>query len=269
MVKQNNDTSKPELDGFKQCRKCGQVKPNEAFCKRKSSPDGLYYYCKACDKSAQQSYRQANQDEISERRRSARRQSPEKERERDRQRYKANSEKRKAQARQYRTIHNDKVRQKDRERRRTKIEVQPDYESKRHYRRYWSNPEKARLLNRQRVERRRSRKLKVNILQIADIEAILFDTQNGQCMYCGCDLTGNYHLDHIIPLSLVDLLGEHHPGHVPSNLALACPKCNRSKSKALLEDWLSWKYPDQMDEILHRVEAHIAIMQEWEKEEGD
>jgi len=54
------------------------------------------------------------------------------------------------------------------------------------------------------------------------------------CEYCGINCSGEYHIDHIVPLSK----GGPHQAH---NLAIACKTCNTSKGD---------KDPDQfLDEI--------------------
>jgi hypothetical protein len=41
----------------KKCKKCGKVKPREAFSKDKKSPSGLAAYCKSCQKIYQADYK--------------------------------------------------------------------------------------------------------------------------------------------------------------------------------------------------------------------
>ena len=49
----------------KRCPGCGEVKAVEAFSRCKSSKDGLYYRCKACNRR----YREANREAVAERQR--------------------------------------------------------------------------------------------------------------------------------------------------------------------------------------------------------
>jgi len=61
----------------------------------------------------------------------------------------------------------------------------------------------------------------------ADIAALLID-QHDLCAYCGLILDGNYHVDHVVPLSQGG-------SNDAVNLAITCPPCNLSKgSKSLL-----------------------------------
>ena len=46
--------------GFKICSKCGRVLPLADFNKRKSSKDGLQYYCKDCQKAIKNEWRAKN-----------------------------------------------------------------------------------------------------------------------------------------------------------------------------------------------------------------
>lgn len=59
----------------------------------------------------------------------------------------------------------------------------------------------------------------------ADIRR-LYDRQRGECVYCGTDLSGGFHRDHIIPLVLG---GTHFVG----NIQLTCPDCNVQKNAKL------------------------------------
>lgn len=71
----------------------------------------------------------------------------------------------------------------------------------------------------------------------------------GKCAYCGCDLTGKWHADHVEPVSrngywrrgkwttTHELL---HPEHDKfDNLFPACVKCNILKSKGNVENFRS------------------------------
>lgn len=68
---------------------------------------------------------------------------------------------------------------------------------------------------------RRKKELGGNF-DVIDIKR-LFSLQQGKCVACRCDISGGYHVDHIIPVSL--------GGHSnPENLQLLRPFCNVSKS---------------------------------------
>lgn len=59
----------------------------------------------------------------------------------------------------------------------------------------------------------------------------MYDDQQGLCAYCEAPLFGNYHVDHMLPLSKG---GEHRW----SNLAITCPHCNLSKGVQAAEEFM-------------------------------
>lgn len=252
MIGHNGDVPQ----GFKRCSRCGEIKALEGFSRNKAMKDGLQNQCRICQTESNRRWRQENPDKVRAQERRWAQANRDRRRESDRRSYERNPEKKREYSRRWKQENPDKVREKEHRRR----EINPEKERERNRRYYQENPDKKR----EKYRRRRARKSQLPVACPTNIESILFDVQNGQCMYCGCDLADGCHVDHIIPIVLVDLLGDKHPGHVPSNLALACPHCNVSKYATPLEDWLQWKYPDQMDEILKRVEAHIARMKEWD-----
>lgn len=48
---------------MKQCSRCGEVKPLEAFSKRKASKDGLNNKCRECDAARVRAYQEANKEQ--------------------------------------------------------------------------------------------------------------------------------------------------------------------------------------------------------------
>lgn len=63
-----------------------------------------------------------------------------------------------------------------------------------------------------------------------DIARMLVD-QSGQCVYCRCDITGGFHIDHILPVSRGGSSNI-------ENLQLLCPFCNLSKGAKTHEEFL-------------------------------
>ena len=59
----------------------------------------------------------------------------------------------------------------------------------------------------------------------------LFKIQDFNCAYCSVDISESNHIDHIIPLSKSG-------SNLITNLALACPDCNMTKSNKDLDIWL-------------------------------
>jgi Asp-tRNA(Asn)/Glu-tRNA(Gln) amidotransferase C subunit len=270
----------------KRCKKCGEVKEVTEFNKKKNAKDGLQSYCRVCTSLQALQWKQANPEKSREIARRSRNNNLEKRRESVRRWRRQNSDKIREYASQYREVNPEKVREATRQWQKSNREYQREYASQyrevnpekvREATRQWreANPDKIRETSRRWIEanrekkretdrRRRARKNAVTYAVPVNIEEILFDVQNGYCLYCQKELLNGYHVDHILPLVLSDLLGEDYPGHIPSNLCLTCIHCNVSKKDALLEDWLTCKYSDQMDEILQRVERHVEIMREWE-----
>jgi 5-methylcytosine-specific restriction endonuclease McrA len=80
------------------------------------------------------------------------------------------------------------------------------------------NPEAARALNIKRRAREGGAK---GEHKAADIKR-LFDLQKGRCPVCRSDLSGGYHVDHVLPLARGG-------SNDPTNIQLLCKTCNLSK----------------------------------------
>lgn len=81
-----------------------------------------------------------------------------------------------------------------------------------------ANPDKRRIHEENRRARKVSNGGKISI----DIVEKLFLLQKGKCACCGKPLGNNYHLDHIMPISLGG-------ANVDSNIQLLRAKCNMEK----------------------------------------
>lgn len=107
------------------------------------------------------------------------------------------------------------------------------------------NPEKYRE---QQLKRRFSEKGKISARKAAlirfhreravegkftkhDIDSLLVK-QHGQCKYCFADICGNYHIDHIHPISKGG-------SNWPDNLQLTCPSCNSKKSNKSHDEFIA------------------------------
>jgi 5-methylcytosine-specific restriction endonuclease McrA len=77
------------------------------------------------------------------------------------------------------------------------------------------------------VQRERRRGNKVNVLEKTDVSKI----KAVKCYYCGGWLKGDYHIDHIVPLSKGGV-------HAYFNLCAACPTCNMSKHTKNVNDFI-------------------------------
>jgi 5-methylcytosine-specific restriction endonuclease McrA len=87
-----------------------------------------------------------------------------------------------------------------------------------------NNPDKVRA----RSGRRRARVAEAGTYTAEDVHA-LFNMQNGECAYCKADVSGNYHVDHIMPLARGGT-------NTKDNIQLCCPTCNIRKG---------WSDPDE------------------------
>lgn len=72
------------------------------------------------------------------------------------------------------------------------------------------------------------------------------DAQDGECVYCGTDITDSFHLDHKTPISRG---GE----HTLENTHLTCPDCNHQKHHRTHAEYVNWR----RDNNLHI--HHLAI----------
>jgi 5-methylcytosine-specific restriction endonuclease McrA len=88
------------------------------------------------------------------------------------------------------------------------------------------NPDKTRAYTLNRIARKHATDGKYTPADIAQ----LYEDQGGHCAYCGIGLCGEYHVDHMVPLTKGG-------SNWPDNLALACPTCNHSKRDLLLPEW--------------------------------
>ena len=201
----SNDTTlnqnEPQL---KRCSTCEIEKPVSDFVKDKNRKDGFAYECKQCRKA----YRQSHKEQESERH-----------------------------ARYYRE-HKDDHAKKMFIWRQTRLKEESEY-SARYYREHqkeraeyatvWrrENPDKARL----GCHHYRARKRDAEGSHTAKEVQALYDSQNGRCAYCDCNLTETKkHLDHIVPL-------KRGGSNWVANLAWACRHCNTSKGDKLLSEW--------------------------------
>jgi 5-methylcytosine-specific restriction endonuclease McrA len=213
----------------KQCPKCKTQYPDAsiAFSKSKSRKDGYNGWCKACIAN----YRREHAEELKQKHHQDHQRRMENPEYRERRNattrvYKReNAEKVKASAIAYRA--RNRARRTDYNR--SWFAEHDGYVQR--YGKDWraQHPEKGRLYK----ARRRARLLAAEGTHTtADILAQL-KRQKGRCYYaaCGhCKLGDAYHLEHVIPLSRGGR-------NDPSNLVLACPKCNLSKNDKLPHEW--------------------------------
>ena len=188
----------------KTCAKCKENLPTSEFYKDKCKRDGLMGKCKACRKSYQKAYREANPEKVAEYQKAYREANPEKVAECKRAWREANPEYQEA----WREANPEKI---------------AGYEKA--YRE--ANPEVYKAANHRRRARKRNAEGTHSAAQIRARVAVYGDL----CIYCAS--TKDLHIDHIKPLSKGG-------SNWPANLAPACAKCNLSKQDKWGSDLLRW-----------------------------
>ena len=195
----------------KKCPKCGEIKPMDEFYKNKSKKDGHSVYCKKCITNDCHEYYLQNKEECKERLNKWRSENREYVRERDKRYRKNNPDIEFNKQKRYRDTHKEQLYLKGKK-----------YREK--HRDYFNNKFRERKL------------LKKNVSDgtvTLEAEQMLFETQQGRCAYCECDLSiFGKHLDHILPLSRGGL-------HTIYNVHWVCPKCNTSKGNKTEEEWFN------------------------------
>ena len=207
----------------KTCKRCGEPKDLNEFPKASNCKDGCRMYCKACK---YENDRQRYAENL------------EHERKKARQRYYANAESKIEQSCKWKRENPEAVREYSRKR----YHQNP----KAHYghTRRWakSNPEAIREINRRwnaanpnkaaaRCHIRRARMYSNGLCMTPSEYADWIESQVKVCFYCESDCGDDFHVDHIQPLSKGGV-------HQSYNLAIACPKCNHTKSSKDPEQFL-------------------------------
>lgn len=223
------------MTDLKRCSKCGQEKPAtlEYWHRDRAAKDGLRTVCKACAKKRSRRYRQENADKVREANRRYRKDNLKKERARERRSYQNNKkgktdyyQKNRDQkllyAKQYRENNREKIKQYNQAYGTRKREH--ERERLRRFRK--NNPEKIK----QYKHNRRALKLNAPGTHTAEDIQLIYDRQGGRCWWCQCELNGEYHVDHRIPLSRGG-------SNDASNIVISCAVCNQSKYDKLPHEW--------------------------------
>lgn len=222
----------------KTCSKCGETKPLEEFYKDKEKSSGCKPQCKTCEKQKLKTKKRKSYSELTEF-------AKERDRERNRTRYWKNLSYNKDKKRrwylnniEYSKEYARKHHTENKEARREKAKQYHLANCKvvREKKRQWAldNPEKRKAYR----YARRARKLN-NGPCMTSVEYESWEAaEPKECFYCGADCSnGDYHVDHIQPLSK----GGTHQAH---NLCIACKPCNLTKNDRDPEEFL--------EEILER-----------------
>lgn len=232
--------------GTKKCGKCEIEKPLDNFSNRKRSKDGKVSWCKECFKQ----YRKENKDKISQRdklyyeknkekilaRATEYRNENEKEiKERKKREYEKNREKYLKRSREYYYENREEILEQ------MKLYYDENKDRIAEYKREYSKRNKKRIAEKARLylknnpekfrERNARRKalIRKNTVGKVDYEEIL--KRDGMfCHICQSPIEdGNYHFDHVIPLSKG---GE----HSMENIKIAHARCNLAKRDKMPEE---------------------------------
>lgn len=226
----------------KRCAKCSTEYPATIENFRAYPTGTLVSTCRECERDAARKYYYNNRQHVLEERKKDRENRPEIYAERDRLRYQNNPEKERARWAKYREENREKVLESTRSWRRNNPDKIKAY-SKYYYDANRENQiAKSRNIYRQKhnhyiiLGKKAGAKKRSAMVQAegsftaADILE-LREMQCDLCAYCGIRLHGEYHIDHIIPLSRGG-------SNWPDNLALTCAYCNLSKRNKLLSEWV-------------------------------
>ena len=216
---------------MKKCSMCGEEKPLEMFVKLKKSKDGHAAHCKACKKLKDKAYYERTKENNRDKRKAYR------EANRDyiaawKKEYYSDPENKYKKAnrdRVYREQNKDSVSERKKkyyEENKNKIrEYKTNYyhENKEYllayYREYYE--ENSQVYKDRAKNRRAKLKEAEGVFYKADVDK-LYNLQKGLCVYCKSALLEDFHVDHIMPLSLGG-------SNWPENLQLLCPTCNLRK----------------------------------------
>jgi hypothetical protein len=208
----------------KRCKKCGEIKPVEAFSKDRKAKDGRQSACKACN----QHYYLTNITMIRERQAAYYSANAEKIRESTHAWAKDNPQKVIETHQAYAKAHRQQIRKRTLAWRTANYEILLE---KRRARRA-ADPDKHRAHN----AARRARKNANGGEGFSRAElSTMRQAQNGFCAYCGFPWVAPLQIDHVIPL----LQGGPHEA---ANIILACPDCNSEKSGRTPEQWTNRWY---------------------------
>jgi hypothetical protein len=190
-----------EPEGYKKCRKCGELKTTDNFGRSKKNKDGLKSYCKACKNKESKKHRENNPEYY--------------------QKYReGNKEKATEYGKEYRENNKTKLAQK------AKKYAEINANKIQEYKKEWYEKNKDKVMNNKR--RRRDRKVACGeeySLKHRQITLIAF---NYKCYNCGND--DKLHIDHHRPLIRGNPLSL-------DNAVVLCKTCNLSKGTKRPEDF--------------------------------
>ena len=184
---------------MKKCACCGETKTRDDFVSNRSTKDGLHSYCKQCVRDKAKKWHAENPGWRAEYLRKWRRDNPEKDAIYTKRWIEKNEDRRKEYVKRWNEENRERINFLQRERSKKNRDKQRVYENNR-YERIKSSPGKL----------------------SSDIVNKLMKLQRGKCPCCGEPLGDDYHIDHIIPLSLGG-------SNTDENVQLLRAKCNLQK----------------------------------------
>lgn len=225
----------------KQCSKCGEVKPLEAFTKRKDSKDGRRADCRTCISLRTKAHYDADPEKARQRQRDRRAANPGRDAASTRARRAANPEHFRQVQRAWKAANPEKVSASNKRYRERHLDF-----VKRLQREWWErNHEQA------SIQQRQYRQANPDILRAKTHRRLTLIRQNGggftapqiqalriaqnyRCAYCERHIALT--IEHIVP-------AKRGGSSDISNICLACRKCNCSKQDKLLSEWTDrWYY---------------------------
>jgi 5-methylcytosine-specific restriction endonuclease McrA len=208
---------------LKRCSKCGEEKPatTEFFRPRPTAKDGLRNECRVCIAEYEKEYRATHAEKIAKVLSDY---------------YQEHKEYLKHVNREWALNHPEVVRVY-----KQNYEMRNPDNNKRYYqenkdkviaaqREYRKNHPPSPLKLKAGKQRRRARILGGGGSFTEQDELAQYDRQHGKCYWCGKKVGKKYHVDHVQPLSRGGT-------NYPSNIVIACPTCNLSKSDKLPHEW--------------------------------
>lgn len=206
--------------GIKQCSRCGDSKPLDAFNVARTNRDGRSSWCRSCFRSynaAKQAVKRAAQIAVNElaQRTCKHCGEPLDPALRTDARYCSRVCTHRAIGLRWYYVHKDRIRERD------EGTLFQDAQRMSSRKRHRANPELARRASRKRKALRKT-------LYVEDVETlVLLEMDDGVCGICGDDVDPfDFHVDHVIPMSRG---GE----HSYANTQVAHPLCNKRKHATL------------------------------------
>ena len=204
---------------MKKCSKCKISKPLTCFSNRAASKDKHYHTCKPCKSIADKEYREANKEKLRLQSIDYRRKNKVAIAKTNKLRYDSATPDEVVLRASLKKERNAKAPEEVKQRKR-------DYDKK-----YFASSAGRKVIALS-AKRRRAQKLSTEDGTITHQSlALLMDSQDGKCSYCGTLLDlqpkGDTHLDHVIPLSKGGV-------HSITNVVWSCAPCNHKKSDRLL-----------------------------------